>query len=94
MAMMISCSTCGARISTAWLFLGLPWSRYTCEQCGSVFAGTVLRFVLISIAVGVLGFVLIRVVKGWITPTALILPTGVALSLLLLRLPGQIRKVG
>lgn len=92
--MVVRCSTCGTRISAAWLFLGLPWSKYTCEQCGSVFAGTILRFALTSIAVGVLGFVLIRVVKGWMTPTALLLPVGVALALLLLRLPGQIRKVG
>jgi hypothetical protein len=92
--MLIACLKCGTRVSTKWLLLGMPWSKYTCSQCGSVLAGTALRFVLTSLAVGVLGVVLISVVKGRMGPFALVLPLAVAAAVLLLRLPGQIRKVG
>jgi len=90
---LIACLTCGTRVSARWLFLGMPWSTYTCPRCGSVLAGTPLRSVLTSLAVGVVGFVLISVIKGRMSPAALILPVGIALGLFLLRLPGQIKAV-
>ena len=92
--MFIRCSTCGARVSKTWLFLGLPWSTYTCAQCGSVFSGTIVRFLMTSVAVGLLGYVLIRVLKGKMIPALLPLAIGLALVLLLVNLPGQIKKVG
>ena len=92
--MLIACSICGTRVPIRWLLLGMPWSTYTCARCGSVFAGTALRFLLTSLAVGVLGIVVIRVVKGELDPLALILPVAAASAVLLLGLPGQIRRVG
>lgn len=92
--MLIRCSTCGRRISPRWLFLGLPWSSYRCEGCGSVFEGTILRFALTSIAVGVLGILVISVIKGRATAVTLILPVIAVLALFLLPLPGQLRRKG
>ena len=91
--MLIACLKCGTPVSVRWLFLGLPWGSYECPKCGARFAGTVLRFVLTSLAVGVVGYVLIAVVKGRMAPAALALPVCVALALLLLRFPGQIKSV-
>ncbi len=92
--MLIKCLTCGARISPKWLLLAMPWSTYACSECGTVFGGTPFRTVLSSLAVGVVGYIVIAVIKGRMAPTTLILPVAVALAVLLLRLPGQIRKVG
>ena len=91
--MLQMCLKCGERISTKWLFLGLPWSTYTCGRCGSVFAGTHLRLLLTSIAVGVVGYVLIAAIKGRMSPAVLVAPALVSLALFLLRLPWQIREV-
>jgi DNA-directed RNA polymerase subunit RPC12/RpoP len=93
-SVLIKCSTCGSRVSRRWLLLGLPWSKYRCVQCGSVFAATTLRFVLTSVAVGIVGYVLIRVVKGMMSPVLLIPAVGLTLLLLLVSSPWQIRKVG
>ena len=90
---MIRCPKCGRRIAPKWLFLGLPWSSYTCPDCSSVLGGTVLRFVLTSVAVGLLGIVVIGVMKGRMTPTTLILPLALALAVFLLPLPGQIKRL-
>ena len=89
----MKCSKCGARISRKWLILGLPWSRYTCAGCGSVFAGSILRFAVNSFVLGLLGFLLIRVVKGKTSPVFLIPVAVLALVVLLADLPGQIGEV-
>ena len=91
--MLLKCSTCGARISTRWLFLALPWSRYTCARCGSVFAGTLLRTASTSIVVGVLGYIVIQVIKGKMSPIFLLPALAVALLLFLGNLPRQMKKV-
>ena len=91
--MILSCLKCGTRISGKWLFLALPWSTYRCSQCGSVFAGTLLRLVATSLAVSVFGYVVIAVIKGKMGPITLVLPGAIALALLVLRLPGQIKEV-
>lgn len=92
--MLMKCLKCSTRISTKWLILGLPWSKYKCIQCGSVFAGTILRFVQNTIVIGVVGFILLRVVKGKASP--IILPPIILISfiLFLANLPGQIKNVG
>jgi len=90
----LACLNCGTRISGKWLFLGLPWSTYTCPRCGSMFAGTLLRLVLTSLGVGVFGYVLIAVVKGRMCPGTLIVPGVIAFGLLTLKLPRQLREVG
>jgi hypothetical protein len=90
---LMKCPTCGLRISRAWLILGLPWSKYTCTRCGSVLAGTILRFVQNTIAVGVVGFFLMRVLKGRMSPLILLPMVVLALVLFLANLPGQIRRV-
>jgi hypothetical protein len=76
-----------------WLFLGMPWSKYTCTQCGSVLAGTFLRLALISVSTGFLGYALFGAIKGNVNP--LLLPPALALTLviLFLNLPMQIKKV-
>ena len=91
--MLLKCSACGTRVAKTWLLLGLPWSKYTCDQCGSVFAGTIVRLLLTSIAVGVLGYALIRVLKGKTHPAVLVPVVGLTLILLLANLPGQIKRV-
>ena len=91
--MLITCQACGRRFSLKWLFLALPWSKYKCPGCGAVYAGTILRLVLTSVAVGVVGYVLIAVIKGRMASATLVAPVALALAVLLLRLPGQIRKV-
>jgi len=90
---MIRCVTCGRRIAPRWLILGLPWSSYTCPDCGSVLGGTVLRFALTSVAVGALGIVVIGVIKGRMAPATLIPPLAFALAVFLLPLPRQIKRL-
>jgi hypothetical protein len=92
--MLIKCTTCGERISMKWLTLGMPWSKYTCAQCRSVYAGTLLRLIMVSLCTGVLGYVLIGVVKGKIDFWFLPLPLALTLAVLYLDLPKQIKKVG
>ena len=91
--MLIKCTTCGERISMKWLTLGMPWSKYTCVQCGSVYAGTLLRLSIISISTGVLGYVLIGVIKGKTGIPFLPLLLAVTLAVLYLNFPGQIKRV-
>ena len=91
---MIKCSKCGSRISITWLFLGLPWSEYSCTRCGSIYAGTILRFVLNTIAIGVIGYFAIRMIKGRMTPLLMPPMVGLILVLFLVNLPWQIKKVG
>jgi hypothetical protein len=91
--MLIKCSTCGRRIPPGWLFLGLPWSKHRCAQCGTVFSGTILRFVLVSISTGLLGYVLFGVIKGKTDPLLLPLPLVLTLTVLFLNLPWQLKKV-
>jgi hypothetical protein len=71
----------------------MPWSKYTCVQCGSVYGGTLLRLFIVSISTGVLGYVLIGVIKGKIGIPLLPLPLGVTLAVLYLNFPGQVRRV-
>ena len=59
-----------------------------------MFAGTILRFVLNSIAVGVVGYFVIRVLKGKTTPLLLLPTIGLAIVLFLFDLPWQVKKVG
>lgn len=92
--MWMKCTTCGTRISKGWLFLGLPWSKYTCARCGSIFSGTFFRSALISIATGVLGYFLISVIKGKMSPVLLCPTAAVTLILLFFNLPKQIKKIG
>jgi len=91
--MLIKCSTCRERISLGWLFLGLPWSKYTCEKCGSVFAGTLFRLAMISISTGFLGYLLFGAIKGYVNPLLLPLPLVLTLVVLFLDLPMQVKKV-
>lgn len=91
--MLVKCKKCSTRISKTWLFLGLPWSNYKCKKCGSLFAGTILRFFLNAIVVGVLGFFLIKALKGTANPLFLPPLIGLALVLILGNLPWQIKKV-
>lgn len=91
--MFLVCPTCGAGIARRWLFLALPWSRYECLRCGTVLGGTPLRLVLTSLAAGIVGYLLIAVIKGRVSPPVLIIPVLAALGLFTLRLPGQIREV-
>ena len=93
MAVLMKCPTCGSRISRSWLLLGLPWSKYSCSVCGSVLAGTILRFVQNTFAVGVIGILLIRIVKGKMTPIIFPLIIGIGLFLFLFNLPGQIKTI-
>lgn len=89
----MKCSTCQTRFSADWLILALPWSKYTCKQCGSVFAGTILRTLLTSIVVGVLGYVLFPVLKGKTSPLFLLPLLAVALVLFLGDLPLLVKRV-
>jgi hypothetical protein len=91
---LMKCPTCGLRISAKWLFIGLPWSKYRCKRCGSVLAGTLVRLVLTSIAVGVAGYVLLGVLKGRMSAAALVPTIALALVLLLGHFPWQVKKVG
>jgi len=91
--MMIKCTTCGKPISKGWLFLGLPWSTYTCTQCGSVFAGTFLRMMSIAFASGILGYVSVGVIKGKMNPIYLLPLGALTLILLFFNLPKQIKKI-
>jgi hypothetical protein len=63
-----------------WLTLGMPWSKYTCVRCGSVYAGTLLRLIMVSLCTGILGYVLIGVVKGKIDVLLLALPLAITLA--------------
>ena len=92
--MLLKCSTCGTRISKGWLFLALPWSKYTCARCGSVLAGTVFRTVLTSIAAFVLGYILLQVLKGRMSPLTLLPAVALTLVLFLFNLPRQIKMIG
>jgi len=76
-----------------WLTLAMPWAKYTCVQCGSVFAGTRLRLLMISVSTGILGYVLIRVIKGKADALLLPLPLAAALIILYVNLPMQIKRV-
>jgi hypothetical protein len=91
--MLIKCSNCGERISIGWLVLGMPWSKYTCTRCGSVLAGTLARLIAVSISTGILGYVLIGVIKGKIDVLLLPLPLLLALAVLFLDLPSQVKLV-
>ena len=72
----------------------MPWSKFTCTGCGSVYAGTLLRLVLISLSTGITGFVLIAVIKGKMNPLFLPPPIALTLAALFLDLPFQVRRVG
>jgi asparagine N-glycosylation enzyme membrane subunit Stt3 len=91
--MLIKCPTCREPVSKKWLALAMPWSKYTCGKCGSVCAGTFLRLLVVSISTGVLGYVLIGVIKGKIDPILLPLPLALTLAVLFLDLPLQIKRV-
>ena len=91
--MLIKCATCGKRISMKWLTLAMPWTKYTCEQCGLVYAGTLLRLLMISLSTGILGYVLIGVIKGKTGVLLLPLPLAVTLVVLYVNLPMQIKRV-
>jgi hypothetical protein len=91
--MLIKCSTCGVPISKGWLFLGFPWSLYTCSRCGAVYAGTLLRVLLLSVASGFLGYVLIGAIKGRTSPFLLVPALALTLILLFVNLPKQVKRV-
>jgi len=89
----IRCTNCGTRISKSWLLLGLPWSKYTCPQCYSVFAGTILRTIIIWIASTIVFYVLISVIKYGMNPLFLILAVILLFALLFFNFPKQIKKI-
>jgi len=89
----MKCSECGAQISKRWLFLGLPWSKYSCSRCGAMFAGTILRTTLTSIAVGILGYLLIPAIKGKMSPTFIIPIAALTLVLFMGNFPGLIKRI-
>lgn len=91
--MWIRCPTCRDPISKRWLVLAMPWSSYTCKECGTVCAGTVIRFLLVTISIGVLGYVLIPAVKGKTDLLWIPLPLALTLAVLFLDFPGQIKRV-
>jgi RimJ/RimL family protein N-acetyltransferase len=72
----------------------MPWSKYTCPRCGSVFAGTLRRTVLVSLATGVLGYIAIGSIPGNVNPLLLLPAAAVTLIVLFADLPQQIKKVG
>jgi len=92
--MLMKCSHCGTQISKKWLFLGLPWSKYTCSKCGAVIGGTILRFIQNTIIIGICGYFSIQVLKGFITPFLLIPIIVLILVFFLVNLPGQIKGGG
>jgi hypothetical protein len=91
--MLIRCPTCRNPIAKKWLVLAMPWSTYTCPQCGTVCAGTLFRLLIVSISTGVLGYLFIGVIKGKIDPIVLPLPLAVTLAVLFLDLPWQVKSV-
>lgn len=91
--MLLKCRTCGTRVSAKWLFLAMPWSRYACIRCGSVFAGTILRLALSSLAVFLLGFVVLGVVKRGTNPVLLMPALALALAVLTLDFPLQLKRI-
>jgi hypothetical protein len=91
--MLIKCPTCRDAVSKKWLLLAMPSSTYTCPQCGSVSAGTLFRFLTVSVSTLVLGYVLIGVIKAKIDPIHLPLPFLLTLAVLFLDFPWQIKSV-
>jgi hypothetical protein len=91
--MLIKCPKCREPIAKKWLVLAMPWSTYTCPQCASVYAGTLFRLLTVSISTGALGYVLIGSIKGTIDPLLLPIPLAVALAVLFLDIPCQIKTV-
>jgi hypothetical protein len=89
----MKCTECDTRISITWLFLALPWSKYTCKKCGTIFAGTLFRFISITAEISLLGYLAIRSIKGRTSPIILLPLIVLGLMLILLDLPGQIKKV-
>ncbi|MCK5596690.1 MAG: hypothetical protein KAJ04_04510 [Candidatus Eisenbacteria sp.] len=73
--------------------MALPWSKYTCTRCGSVFAGTLLRAALTPIVVFSLGYVVMRVLKGRPNAVSLLLALGLTLMVFVLNLPHQLRRI-
>ena len=91
--MWITCPICRKPVSKKWLLLGMPWSTHRCRRCGSVLAGTLLRLIVVSVCTGVLGYVLIAVIKGKLNPVVIPLPLILTLAVLFLRFPAQIKRV-
>jgi hypothetical protein len=89
----ITCPTCREPVSKKWLLLAMPWSTHTCRRCGAVLAGTLLRLVAVSVCTGVLGYVLIAVIKGRLNPVVVPLPLILTLAVLFLGFPSQIKKI-
>ena len=90
---LLRCTVCGLRVSTRWLLLAMPWSKYTCRRCDSVFSGTAARTAVTSIVVFVLGYVLIQVLKGGMSVPVLVLALGLTAAAFLLDLPHQLKTV-
>ena len=91
--MLIKCPTCRRPVSKKWLVLAMPWSTYTCPQCGSVSTGTLFRLLTVSASTLVLGYVLIGVIKGKIDAIFLPLPLLLTLAVIFLDFPGQMKSV-
>jgi hypothetical protein len=91
--MFLKCTTCGTRVAGRWLFLAMPWSEYTCAGCGTVFGGTILRLVMSSLAIFLLGYVVLGVVKRGTNPVLLLPTLALALAVLTLDLPLQLKKL-
>ena len=91
--MLIKCSECGTPVPKGWLFLGLPWSKHKCPECGSVFAGTFLRSLYLAVATGFLGYFLIGAIKGKTNPLFVVPFVVVTLVVLFCDLPSQIKRI-
>jgi hypothetical protein len=91
--MLLRCTTCGERVSARWLLLAMPWSKYTCGRCGAVFAGTFVRLAISSLAVFLLGYVVLGVIKRGTNPALLLPALALVLVVLTLDLPAQLKKL-
>ena len=89
----ICCVHCGTKISKSWLLLGLPWSKYTCPKCNSVYAGTIWRTILIWVASTIVCYLIISVIKHSMNPLFLIPAVILLLISLLINLPKQIKII-
>jgi hypothetical protein len=89
--MMLRCPNCRTRVPVRWLMLAPPWGRHPCATCGSLISGTVLRTVVTSAVVFVLGILVIGAVKGRTNPLVLVPAVAVTLAVFLLDLPRQLK---
>jgi hypothetical protein len=91
--MFVKCPDCGTRAPAGWLLFGFPGRKYTCAGCRSRIDGTVTRFVVTSVAVGVLGYTLFAVIRSSMNPASLLVMAVIAFALTFMDLPWQVKIV-